>query len=271
MSIHPSAIVDSKTKIGRDVKIGPYVVIGPDVELGDGTEILSHAVLEHATLGRNCKVYPQVSIGLPPQHLGYKNEPTRVVIGDNCTFRESVTVHRGTAFDHSVTRVGNNGYFMALSHIAHDCIIGNNVIMANAAQLAGHVKVGDNSFISASVGVHQFARIGKGAILSGGAMVSQDVAPFCIAQGDRAQLRGLNVVGMRRMGMDRPSMKLIKEAYKAIFLSGLRLEEAIKHPALLEQNDHVRQFREFFLEPKRGYVRPAKSSTEGAVEAEVVQ
>jgi UDP-N-acetylglucosamine acyltransferase len=259
MTIHPTAIVDPHAKIGRNVKIGPYVVVGPNVSIGDDSEILSHAVIEFTTMGQGCRIFPHVCLGLPAQHLGYKNEPASVRIGDNCTFREGVTVHRGTAFDKSITQIGNNGYFMALSHIAHDCIIGNNVIMANAAQLAGHVKVGNNCFISASVGVHQFTRIGQGALVSGGAMVPQDVAPFCIAQGDRAILRGLNVIGMRRAGLDKNSIRLVKEAFKTMFLSGFRLDEALSQPIFKENNEYLKIFHDFFLEPKRGYTRPNKS------------
>ncbi len=269
MTIHPTAIVDPQSKIGRNVKIGPYVIVGPQVQIGDDSEILSHAVIEYTSMGKNCKVFPSVTIGLPAQHLGYKNEPARVVIGDNCTFRESVTVHRGTAFDKSITQIGNNGYFMALSHIAHDCVLGNNVIMANAAQLAGHVKVGNNCFISASVGIHQHTRIGQGALVSGGAMVPLDVAPFCIAQGDRAVLRGLNIIGMRRAGLDKNSIRLVKDAFKTMFLSGLSLSEAMTQPIFKETNEFVKVFHDFFLEPKRGYTRPEKL-TVAALEEETV-
>lgn len=256
MSIHPTAIVDSGTRIGKNVSIGPFAVIGADVEIGDGCQIWPHTTLEHTTLGKECQVFPQASLGLAPQHLKYKGEKTRLIVGDRTIFRESVTAHRGTALDQSKTIIGNDCYFMALAHIAHDCRVGSNIIMANGAQLAGHVQVADNCFISTTVGIHQFVRIGKGAMISGGAMVPLDVAPFCVAQGDRANIKGLNIVGMRRMGIDRDSMKLVKEAFKIIFMSSFTLAEALQQSALLDDNQHVKIFRDFFLEPKRGFLRP---------------
>ena len=262
MSIHHSAIIDSSAHIAPDAIVGPYVVIGPDVRVGPGCKIHSHAVLEFTTLGSNCEVFPFASLGLPAQHLRYTGEAARVEVGNGTVFREGVTVHRGTPFDQSVTRIGNNCFFMAQSHIAHDCQIGNNVTFANSAMAAGHVVVGDNAFVSATVGIHQFVRIGKGVILSGGAMVPLDVAPFCIAQGDRAEIKGLNVVGMRRMGFNREQMKEIKRAFKTVFLEGLRLEEALKRPELNTGSDAVDTFREFLSHPKRGFLRPAGNVTE---------
>ncbi len=258
MSIHSTAIVDAKAKIGKNVSIGPYAVIGPEVEIGDDCKIWPHVTIEYTHLGKNCEVFPQTSLGLAPQHMKYKGEPTRLEVGDRVVFREGVTAHRGTPLDKNMTRIGNDCYFMALSHIAHDCVVGNNVIMANAAQIAGHVHVGDNAFISATVGIHQFVRLGTGVIISGGAMVPLDVAPFCMAQGDRAEIKGLNLVGMRRMGMDRDSIKAIKAAFKKVFFNGLPLAEAIGQPEMLVNNPFVKTFHDFFLEPKRGYLRPGK-------------
>ncbi|MCG3203887.1 MAG: Acyl-[acyl-carrier-protein]--UDP-N-acetylglucosamine O-acyltransferase [Elusimicrobia bacterium] len=256
MTIHPSAIIDPHARIGTNVSIGPFTVIGPEVEIGDDCQISSHVVIEYTKLGKSCQVYPQASVGLPPQHLKYKGEKTKVVVGDRCVFREGVTVHRGTFLDKSVTTVGNDCYFMALSHIAHDCRIGDNVIMANAAQLAGHVQVGNNVFISTTVGIHQFVRIGTGAMISGGAMVPLDVAPFCMVQGDRASVQGLNVVGMRRMGINRGDISHIKAAFKTVFNSGLLLNVALEDPTLTLDNPTVKTFRSFFMEPKRGFLRP---------------
>jgi UDP-N-acetylglucosamine acyltransferase len=256
MPIHPTAIVDKSARIGTNVSIGPYAVIGPEVAIGDECVIWPHTVIEYTTLGKACQVFPNASLGLAPQHLKYKGEKTKLTVGDRTIFREGVTVHRGTALDKSETIVGNDCYLMALSHVAHDCRVGNNVIMANGAQLAGHVQIGESCFISATVGIHQYVRIGKGALVSGGAMVPLDVAPFCIAQGDRADIRGLNVVGMRRLGIDRESIALLKEAFKIMFHSGLTLKEALDAPALNVANAHVQTFREFLLEPKRGFLRP---------------
>ena len=267
MARHPTAIIDPSSRVAADVEIGPYAVIGPEADIASGCRIGAHTVIEFTTLGPNCQVFPLATLGLPPQHLRYQGEKTRLVVGSGTVFREGVTAHRGTAFDAGATTIGDNGYFMAYSHVAHDCRVGNNVTLANGALLAGHVQVGDNSFVSGGVAIHQFVRVGKGAIISGGAMVVQDVAPFCVAQGDRATLRGLNLVGMRRLGFDRDSIRLVRAAYKAVFASGLRLEEALDRPELLVENPNVKTFRAFFTEPKRGFTRPA---AENAVEEEVL-
>lgn len=260
MSIHPSAIIDPTAHIGADVQIDAYAVIGPQVTIGDGTHIFSHTYIEHTTLGKECQVYPQVSLGLAPQHLMYKGEPTKLTVGDRVTFRESVTAHRGMPNAGGETTIGHECYFMALSHIAHDCHVGNKVIFANSAQIAGHVEVGDNVFISTMVGIHQFVRIGRGAMIAGGSMVPMDVAPFCIAQGDRSTLFGLNIVGMRRSGMSRETIKQLKTAYKAVFLSGLSLNDALEDPALNVNDNAVKEFKQFLSQPKRGFVRPAALS-----------
>lgn len=266
MSIHPSAIVDPGAEIGAGVSIGPYAVLGPGVRLGDGCRIHAHAVLEHATLGPNCEVYPHASIGLPAQHLRYKGEPSSVIAGSGTIFREGVTVHRGTAFDQSVTRIGDNCYFMALSHVAHDCKVGNNVTMANGSLLAGHVEVGDSTFISGLAAVHQFCRIGTGAMVAGGAMAVQDVAPFCVAQGDRAVIRGINLVGMRRLKYDREAIRDLKEAYRTVFLSNLLLGEALASPELNAPSAAVRAFRAFLSAPKRGFARTAAGAASESAE-----
>lgn len=270
MTIHPTAIVDPSTQLGEGTEVGPYTVIGPDVKIGRRGRIGPHAVLEYTTLGDDCMVSPFTCLGLPPQHFKYKGEKTRFVAGDRCTFREGVSVHRGTLLDKGITTMGNDCYLMATAHVGHDSVLGNNVTIVNDALLAGHVQVGDYSFISGASGVHQFCRVGKGAIISGGAIVLQDLAPFCIAQGDRATIRGLNVVGMRRMGLDRTSIKLIRDAYKTVFFSNLTLSEALEHPALNESNSHVQTFREFFTTPKRGFIRPAKDAVLETAEEEIL-
>lgn len=256
MAIHPTAVVDPSARIGSDVEIGPFTVIGPSVTIGDGCRILGQSTIAHTDLGPKCVVYPQAALGLDPQHLQYKGEPTTLIVGEGTVFREGVTAHRGTALDKSVTRIGSGCLFMALSHIAHDCVVGNRVILANAAQLAGHVEVGDGCFISATAGIHQHVRIGAGALVSGGAMVPLDVAPYCLAQGDRAFLRGLNVIGMRRGSFSRESIRKVKSAYKTVFLSGLALSEALAHANLHDSDPAVETFRSFLSMPKRGFIRP---------------
>lgn len=257
VNIHPSAVIDPTAKLGHDVTVGPFAVIGPDVVIGDRTRVISHAVLEYVEMGPDCVVYPYVTLGMTPQHLRYAGEKTKLIVGARTTFRESVTAHRGTPFDNGVTKIGDDCYFMALSHVAHDCVIGNKVIMANAAQIAGHVQIADNCFISTTVGIHQFVRIGKGALVSGGAMVSLDVAPYCIAQGDRAYLRGLNIVGLRRIGAKRETISALRAAYKALFLNALSLTDAMAHPSVNAPDPLVKEFKEFFMMPKRGFTRPA--------------
>jgi UDP-N-acetylglucosamine acyltransferase len=270
MSVHPTAIVDPSVVIGKDVVIGPYVTVGPGVALGDGCRLSSHNVIEYTELGNECLLYPYASLGLAPQHLGYKNEPTKLVVGKRTVFREGVTAHRGSLFDQGVTRIGDDCYFMAYSHIAHDCVVGNSVILANAAQLAGHVHVGDRAFISSMVGIHQFVRIGSGAMVSGGAMVPLDVAPFCIAQGDRAEIRGINLVGCKRAGFSRDSIRLLKNAYKTIFLSGLFLSEALQHEAMHVDDPWIQIFKKFFEVPKRGFLRPSELAIKSEAEVEAI-
>jgi UDP-N-acetylglucosamine acyltransferase len=264
--IHPSAIVDKTAEIAANATVGPYAIIGPGVRIGAGCRIGAHAVLEYVTLGENCEVYPQALIGLPAQHLRYKGEPARVEVGTGTVFREGVTIHRGTPFDESVTRIGNNCFFMAMSHVAHDCRIGNNVTIANGSVLGGHAQVGDNVFISGLAAVHQFGRLGKGSMLSGGGMAVLDIAPFCYAQGDRATLRGINLIGMRRLGYDRQQIRDVKEAYRTMFFSGLLVEEALARPELNTGGEAVSTFREFLKSGKRGFARPEKGSQ---LEAEI--
>jgi len=270
MNVHPTAIIDPSAIFGSGVTVGPYAVIGPDVRLGDRCQIGAHAVVEYTQMGSDCRVFPGAFLGLEPQHLKYKGEKTSVVIGSRCVFREGVTVHRGTALDQSVTTIGDDCYLMALAHVAHDCRIADHVIIVNTAQLAGHVSVGAHAFISTSVGIHQFVRIGTGAIVSGGAMVSLDVAPFSIAQGDRASLQGVNIVGMRRMGADRNSIRLIRQAYRTTFLSSLLLKDALEHPALREDNPYVKSFRKFLELPKRGFLRPSSADLKDLAEEEAL-
>lgn len=259
-NIHPTAVVHPTAKIDPSVIIGPHAVIGEDVVIGPGTTIGAHAVVEFTTLGRNNKLFPGCYVGTAPQDLKYAGERTRLTMGDNNTVRECVTLNRGTSAT-GETIIGSGCLFMAFSHVAHDCRVGNGVIMANGAPLAGHVTVGDYTVIGGLVAIHQFTRIGRYCMLGGGAMVGQDIPPFCNAQGDRATLRGLNLLGMRRAGLHRDTVSAIKGAYKTLFLSGLRLEEALaqlKSSAVPEVLEMVR----FFEESKRGVTRPAVGSRE---------
>ena len=226
--IHPTAIVSDGARVGDGSTIGPYCVIGPDVEVGRDCHIGPHAVLEGPMrMGEGNRVFQFASIGAPPQDAKYRGEPTRLEIGARNTFRESVTVHRGTLRGGGVTRIGNDGLYMAYSHVAHDCLIGDHVIMANGAALAGHVTIEDHAIVGGLVAIHQHTRIGESAMLGGGAMVVMDIVPFCTAVGDRARLAGPNVVGLKRRGFDEVAVQAVRRAYRILFQSKLRLEDAL--------------------------------------------
>ncbi|MCJ2163987.1 MULTISPECIES: acyl-ACP--UDP-N-acetylglucosamine O-acyltransferase [unclassified Pseudodesulfovibrio] len=227
-SIHPSAVIDPTAELGTDVKIGPYVVVGADVSIGDGTYLESHCVIQADTeLGVNNHVHPHAVIGGEPQHLAYKGEKTFTRIGDNNVIRECVTIHRGTMQGEGKTSIGSNCMFMAYSHIAHDCTVSDNVILANAVQLAGHVVVGRNVIISGLSAVQQFIRIGEYSFLGGASGYKLDVPPFMLAHGVRGMLFGPNLIGLRRNGFDSAACKGLKKAYKIIFRSGLTKEQSL--------------------------------------------
>ena len=197
--IHPSAVVSSKAQIGDNVEIGPFCVVGDDVKIGEGTILKSHVVVEGDTvIGKNNIIFPFASIGLEPQDLKFKGEKSRVEIGDNNKIREHVTIHLGTQDGAMVTKIGSNCLLMVGVHIAHDCVVGNHVIFANNATLAGHVEVGDHVVIGGLSAVHQFVRIGAGAMIGGMSGVESDVFPNGLVMGERASLAGLNLVGLKR-------------------------------------------------------------------------
>lgn len=254
--IHSTAIIDKSAIIGQDVQIGPYVVIGEGVTIGDGTTVGAHTTIEFAQIGKNCKIFPHASIGLAPQDLKYAGEKTIAVIGDGTKIREFVTINRGTSAG-GKTIVGNNCLFMACSHVAHDCIVGNNVIAANCAAIAGHVEVGDNVVIGGFVGMHQFTKIGKNVMLGAGSMVGMDIIPFVCAQGDRAKLIGLNLVGLKRNRIPIAEIENIKHAYKILFMSNLMLNDALeKVKEELGTSSYVCDIIDFISKSQRGICRP---------------
>lgn len=255
--IHPTAIVHPSARLGKGVEIGPYAVIGPEVTLGQGTTIGAHAVVEYAAVGEGCKIHPHAFVGTPPQDLKYRGEKTRVRIGDHTTIRECATVNRGTSAS-GETVVGSHCLLMAYCHVAHDCRIGNNVIMANVATLGGHVHIEDDVVVGGVVAIHQFTRIGFGAMLGGGSMIASDVPPFTMTHGNRAVLVGLNVVGLRRRKLDREALAAIKNAYKTVFLSAFTLEQAIAELEKSPQTAEVKRFLEFLKIPSRGLCRPSQ-------------
>jgi len=253
--IHPTAVIEPGTKLGNNVEIGPYTVLGKDVQIGDDTKIGAHCIFEYCTVGKGNLFTGAAYIGMPPQDFSYKGEHTRVVMGDGNIVRESVTVHRGTPSE-GTTEVGSGCMLMANSHIAHDCHVGNNVVMVNCASAAGHVRIQDRATISGMVGMHQFTRIGKLCMLSGGSMISQDIIPYVMAAGRSARPVGLNLVGLRRSGMSQEMIKTIKGVYKTLFFEGLQLKEALDKLKSQPQPQEIQLMIEFIEGSKRGIARP---------------
>lgn len=258
MQIHPTAIVHPKAELAEDVSIGPYSVIGEHVRIGPGTRLVAHVWVDGWTeIGERCQIYPYASIGSPPQHLHYKDEPTRVIIGNENILREYVTVNRATVAGGGVTRIGHHNFLMAYCHVAHDCTLGNHLIMANAATLAGHITIGDHAIIGGLTGIHQFVRIGAYVMIGGCSGVSQDVPPFMRAAGGyRTRLYGLNSVGLRRQGFSSERIAALKQAYELLFRSGHRIAEAIKLARdQFRDNPDVLEIISFMESTKRGVCR----------------
>ena len=229
MAVHvdPTAIVDPGAVLDDDVAVGPFCVVGAGAFLGRGTRLISHVSVQgNVRMGRDNVVHPNCVIGADPQDLGYRGEPTWVVIGDGNTFREGVTIHRATTKEHGVTRVGSNNYFMAMVHIAHDVHVGSHVIVANMTQLSGHVHVEDYAVLSGMVGVHHFATIGRFAFVSGTTPVRTDVPPYMLAEGWPAEIRKVNVVGMRRHGFTPEEIRSVSEAHRILYRRQLAYDQA---------------------------------------------
>lgn len=255
--IHPTAIVDNKAEIDPSVEIGPYCIIKNDVTIKKGSRLLSNVIVEGSTeIGENCTIYPFSSIGFPPQDMKYKGENTRLLIGNNNVIREYTTIHRASVGGEMITSVGDNNFLMAYVHIAHDCKIGNHVVLANAATLAGHVLVENHAVIGGLVAVHQFTRIGRYAMVGGFSGIGQDIPPYMIASGSRAKLFGPNAIGLKRQGFSDPTINAIKKAYKILFREKRTLKEAIKK--LQEDFPSVKEIKylvEFIEKNKRGICR----------------
>ncbi len=255
--IHPTAIVASGARLAADVSVGPYAVIGEHVVIESGTSIGPHTVIEGRTrIGQDNQIFQFASIGAIPQDLKFHGEETTLIIGDRNKIREFTTLHLGTEDGGGVTKVGNDNLFMAYSHIAHDCLVGDHIILANGATLAGHVEVGDFAILGGLSAVHQFTRVGSHVMASGGSMIAQDVAPYTIVQGDRAKVVGLNLIGLKRRGFSSDVLKTIKQAYKLVFRSGLKLEEAIASiESTLDSSAELDQFVAFLKKSERGLAR----------------
>ena len=241
-SVHPTALVGSGTRLGKGVKIGPYCIVGDNVVLHDNVELISHVSIDgHTEVGAGTHIYPFASIGHKSQDLKYHGEDSRLVIGERCTIRESVTINPGTEGGGMETRIGNDCLIMASAHVAHDAIIGNNVIMANYVGIAGHCHVGDNVIFGGTCVVHQFTRIGAHAFVGAHSMVDGDVIPYGMAVGNRAALTGLNLVGLKRRKFDREAIHRLRAAYRQIFASEGTLRERVEDAAELFKADPLVQ------------------------------
>ena len=218
--IHPTAIIDSKSKISTNVEIGPYCIIGPDVEIGPNTKLHSHInIIGNTKIGSNNEIFPYVSLGTSPQDLKFKGEKNFIIIGDNNKLREYVNINPGTSLGGTVTKIGNNNLFMVYCHIAHDCNLGNNIVLANNVQVGGHVVIEDNAIIGGSCAIHQFSRIGNLAMIGGMTGVLSDVIPFGLSIGNRNNLVGLNLIGLRRAKIPNEDIKLLQKFYNLVFVN----------------------------------------------------
>ena len=263
--IHPTAIVEPGAQLGVDVQLGPGAYVAGTVRLGDGCVLGPHAVvLGHTALGARCKVHAHAVIGDLPQDLSFKNEPSYVVVGDDCVFREGVTVHRGTK-PGTTTRIGNHVFMMANSHAAHNCEVGDHVVMANGALLAGYVVVGERAFIGGGAGIHQFCHVGRLAMVAACCMISKDLPPFCTSASTRnSVVAGLNVVGLRRNGFAAAQRAQIKQAFGLLYRSGLNVSQAKARLRAETGNPFAAEFADFLDHAKRGICRPSFDSTDEA-------
>ena len=256
--IHKTAIIDSEAKIEENVQIGPYTVIGPNVEIGQGTVIQSHVNITGQTkIGKNNIIYPFASIGNDPQDLKFQGEETRLEIGDNNKIREYVTINPGTKGGGGLTKVNNNCLFMVSAHIAHDCFVGNNVILANNVPLGGHAHIGDNAIIGGNSAVQQFTRVGKSAMIGGMCGVVRDVIPYGIAHGNRSVLQGLNLIGLRRKNIPNKEIMTLSDAYKEIFKNENLTENLSSLSNEFRNNELVAEVIEFIeMDKKRPICTP---------------
>jgi UDP-N-acetylglucosamine acyltransferase len=257
MKIHPSAVISPRAELATDVEVGPYSCIGDNVTIGSETVIGPHVTIEGPSqIGERNRIYPFSTIGTPPQDIGYRGEDTHLVIGNDNTIREYVTIHRASTKEKWKTVIGDRNYIMAYAHIAHDCILGNNVLMANVATLGGHITIGDYAVVGGIVAVHQFVRIGAYSFIGGASAINRDIPPFMLASGPRAKLYGVNQRGLLRMGFSRETIDGLKKAYSIIWRQNHRLSEG-----LIQVKNEIKHFPEleilldFFDGSKRGILR----------------
>lgn len=255
MNIHATAIVDEGAQLGADVTVGPYAIIGPQAVIGDRCLIGPHVFVDgHTVMGAETQVLFAAALGCPPQDRKYHGEPTSLIIGDRNIIHEYVTIHRGSG-EGSATRIGDDNMLMAYCHLGHNCQVGNGVTIVNNAAMGGHVVIEDRAVIGGLVGIHQFARIGKLAMIGGYSRVAQDVPPFMIAEGHPARIHGLNVVGLRRAGVDAETRNALKSAYRLLYRSGLNMTQALNRIAEeLEDSPELQYLVDFLSNLKGGYV-----------------
>jgi UDP-N-acetylglucosamine acyltransferase len=257
MNIHPTAVISPEATLADGVEIGPYSVIGPDVHIGKNTRIASHAVIErHVDIGENNVISQFASLGGDPQDLKYRGEKTRVIIGNNNIIREYATINRATVDDIGVTIIGDYNMIMTYCHVAHNCKLGNHIVMANATNLAGHIHVDDYAVIGGMTGVHQFTRIGAHCIIGGASAVNKDIPPFVTASGNFTKLYGLNLIGLKRRGFSEEAIDALKKAYRFVFRSSLLLAVALRRvEAELPDLPEIRMFVDFIRKSERGVCR----------------
>lgn len=256
--IHPTAVIDSEAVLADDVRIGAFTVVGEGVRIGSGTVIGSHCVIEGpTTIGADNEVSQFCSLGAPPQHKAHKGEPTRLEIGDRNVIREYVSMHRGTMIDQGLTHVGSDNMIMAYCHVAHDCVLGDQITMANGASLAGHAHIGNYCILGGFALVYQFCRVGAYCFLGFGSGIAHDVPPFLMVSGYPAKPHGINSEGMRRRGISEEDIRAVRQAYKVLYRRGLRLVEACEQlDDLASGSASVRDFLDFVqAESKRGLLR----------------
>ena len=255
--IDPLAVIDPNAKIAEGVSVGPFSVIGADVEIGEGSWIGPHVVINGPTkIGKNNKIYQFASVGEGPQDISYKGEPTRLEIGDDNIIRENCTLSRGTVKGGGLTTVGNNNFFMAYSHVAHDCHIGNHTIFANGASLGGHVDIGDYVTLGGFALIHQFVKVGAYSFCGMGCGVSKDVPPYIIISGNPAEAHGLNSIGLKRRGLSDSAIKGLREAYRIVYKSGYKLDVAVeKVKSQLPDCAEAQTFADFIANAERSIVR----------------
>ncbi len=252
-NIHKTAIIEDGAQLGDNITVGAFTIIGKDVKIGDGNTISSHTVIEgKTTIGENNHIFSHAAIGTIPQDLKFDGEDVELIIGNNNKIREYTLFNPGTIGGGSITKIGDNNLFMGYTHVAHDVIVGNNCVFANVATLAGHVEIADNVVIGGLTPIHQFCKIGSNVMVAGGSVVTQDIPPFCLAEGNRAVLRGLNLNGLRRRFKNRNDIDEIRKAYKAIFESGSAISDIAKELLETNNNEYVHELANFVTATKRG-------------------